>query len=57
MLLRLLRATGHDLELTDTVARSRPAAARLEQVCAMAMALPARPSGELAFPPWKTLTR
>ena len=57
MLLRLLRATGHDVELTDTVERSRPAARKLEQVCALAMALPSRRPGELRFPPWSVLTR
>lgn len=57
MLLRLLRATGHEVELTDTVERSRDAAARLAQVCALATALPTRNPGELAFPPWPTLHR
>lgn len=57
MLLRLLRATGHDVELTDTVRGSRDAAHRLEQVCALAMALPARPPGPLGFPVWRELRR
>ena len=57
MLLRLLLATGHDVELTDTVESSRPAAHRLEQVCALAMALPSRPPGPLAFPAWSELCR
>src|SRR3954451_3231760 len=57
MLLRLLRATGHDVQLVDTVEASREAAARLEQVCGLAMALPTRPPGELAFPVWGELTR
>jgi len=56
MLLRLLRATGHEVELTNTVERSREAAARLEQVCALAMALPSRPPGKLAFPSWAELS-
>lgn len=42
MLLRLVRATGHDLALHDTVASSRTAAAKLEQVVGMASGLPAR---------------
>jgi transcriptional regulator with XRE-family HTH domain len=42
MLLRLVRATGHDLTLEDTVASSRTAAAKLEQVIGLASALPAR---------------
>jgi transcriptional regulator with XRE-family HTH domain len=57
MLLRLLRATGHDVELTDTVERSRAAAAQLEQVCALAMALPSRQPTKLNFPTWSELTR
>ena len=52
MLLRLLRATGHEVQLRSTVEASREAAAKLEQVCAMAMALPARDRGPLAFPAW-----
>ncbi|GAC1610548.1 MAG: hypothetical protein NVS3B26_17880 [Mycobacteriales bacterium] len=56
MLLRLLRATGHDVELIDTVEGSREAARRLEQVCALAMALPSRPPGKLAFPSWRELS-
>lgn len=56
MLLRLLRATGHDIQLTNTVERSREAARRLEQVCALAMALPSRPPGKLAFPSWTELS-
>lgn len=55
MLLRLLRGTGHDVQLRSTVAASREAAEKLEQVCAMAMALPARRRGPLAFPVWRTL--
>jgi transcriptional regulator with XRE-family HTH domain len=42
MLLRLVRATGHDLQLVDTVAASREAAAKPEQVVGLASALPAR---------------
>jgi len=42
MLLRLVRATGHDLGLEDTVAASRTAAKKLEQVVGLASALPSR---------------
>lgn len=56
MLIRLLRGTGHDLRVESTVDASRPAARKLEQVCAMAMALPSRPAGPLAYPPWRSLT-
>lgn len=55
LLLRLLRATGHDLRLVDTVESSREAAAKLEQVAALAMALPSRDPGPLAFPTWASL--
>lgn len=57
LLLRLLRATGHDLSLVDTVEASREAAAKLEQVAALAMALPSRDPGPLAFPTWASLRR
>ncbi len=56
MLLRLVRGTGYALQLTTSVDASRPAAKQLELVCAMAMALPARPAGPLQFPHWKRLT-
>lgn len=52
--LRLIRATGHDVTLVDTVAASREAAAKLEQVVALASALPVRKKGPLAFPAWPT---
>jgi transcriptional regulator with XRE-family HTH domain len=55
MLLRLLRATGHEVALTSTVEASREAAAKLEQVAALAMALPVRDRGPLAFPSWRSL--
>lgn len=42
LLLGLLRATGYDLELRDTVAASRESAKKLEQVVALGAALPAR---------------
>ncbi len=56
MLLRLLRSTGHELALSSTVEASRESAAKLEQVCALAMALPSRPSGPLLYPTWRSLT-
>ena len=56
MLLRLLRGTGHTVALSSTVEASREAAAKLEQVCALAMALPSRQPGPLAYPTWKSLT-
>ena len=52
LLLRLIAATGHDVVLSDTVAASREAAAKLEQVVALASALPVRKKGPLAFPAW-----
>ncbi len=54
-LLRLLRATGHEVTLLDTVAASREPAAKLEQVVALASALPVRDRGPLTFPSWRTL--
>ena len=55
LLLRLVRATGHDLQLRDTVAGSRDAAAKLEQVAGLAMALPTRDPGPLTYPTWASL--
>jgi len=57
MLFRLLAGTGHDLELRSTVEASRAAAEKLEQVCAIAMALPARPTGPLGYPSFRRLVR
>lgn len=57
MLLRLLAATGHRVVLRSTVEESTEAAAKLAQVCALAMALPARPPGPLRYPPFRTLRR
>ena len=54
VLLRLIRATGHEVAFVDTVAASREAAAKLEQVVAIASALPVRKKGPLAFPVWPT---
>lgn len=56
-LLRLLAATGSSLLVRSTVTASRSSAAGLEQVCALAMALPRRDPGPLAFPPFRTLVR
>lgn len=55
MLARLLRAAGYELELADTVAASRPAAKKLEQVVALAAALPARRKPPVRT--WAELTR
>jgi len=57
MLLRLLAGTGHRVALESTVDASREAAAKLAEVCAMAMALPARPAGPLRYPSFKSLRR
>lgn len=56
-LLRLLRGTNHEVELVNTVERGRTAAKKLEQVCALAMALPARDREPLAFPPFRSLVK
>lgn len=56
MLLRLLRGTGNQISVTSTVEASREAAAKLEQVCALAMALPSRQPGPLRYPTWRSLT-
>jgi transcriptional regulator with XRE-family HTH domain len=54
LLLRLLDAAGASLDLSVSVQRSRNAAAQLEQVCALAMALPRRDPGPLRFPPLRS---
>lgn len=56
-LLRLLAATGSSLTVSSTITDSRSCAAQLEQVCALAMALPRRDPGPLTFPPFRTLLR
>lgn len=53
-LLRLIDASGATLAMTVSVERSRQAAAQLEQVCALAMELPRRARGPLAFPSFRT---
>ena len=55
-LLRLLAATGHQVQIVSTVDASREAARKLELVCAMAMALPARAPGPLRYPPLRRLS-
>ena len=55
MLLRLLAATGHDVVLRSSVEASREAADKLAQVCAVAMALPARARGPLRYPSFREL--
>lgn len=55
-LLRLLAACGASLEFTSSVERGRSSAAQLEQVAALAMALPRRDAGPLAYPSFRCLT-
>lgn len=40
-----------------SVERSREAARKLEQVCALAMALPAKDPGPLTYPPFRELLK
>ena len=54
-LIRLIEACGGSLEVSTTVERGRDAAAQLEQVAAMAMALPRRESGPLEYPSFRQL--
>jgi transcriptional regulator with XRE-family HTH domain len=54
-LLALLDALGVRVEPTGSVPASRPASAALEQVCAMAMALPRRDVGPLRYPSFASL--
>ena len=54
-LLRLLDACGGSVEVTTTVERARDAAAQLEQVAAVAMTLPRRKPGRLAYPTFRSL--
>lgn len=49
-LLRLLEGAGASVTLHSTVEASRTAAAALERVCALAMALPRRQPGALLYP-------
>jgi transcriptional regulator with XRE-family HTH domain len=54
-LIRLLEACGGSVEVVTTVERGRQAAAQLEQVAAIAMALPRREAGPLEYPSFKQL--
>ncbi len=56
-LLRLLAAASARVEVTSSVDAGRDAAAQLEQVAALAMALPRRDAGRLAYPSFRTLIR
>jgi transcriptional regulator with XRE-family HTH domain len=49
-LIRLVEACGGSITVETTVERGRDAAARLEQVAALAMALPRRDPGPLEYP-------
>jgi transcriptional regulator with XRE-family HTH domain len=54
-LIRLIEACGGSLDTTTTVDRARDAAAQLEQVAALAMALPRREAGPLTYPSFRRL--
>jgi transcriptional regulator with XRE-family HTH domain len=54
-LIRLVEACGGSVEVVTTVERGRRAAAQLEQVAAIAMALPRREAGPLVYPSFKQL--
>lgn len=54
-LVRLIEACGGSVDVTTTVERARPAAAALEQVVAIAMALPRRDAGPLTYPSFRAL--
>jgi transcriptional regulator with XRE-family HTH domain len=55
-LIRLIEACGGSLDVTTSVDRGRNAAAQLEQVAALAMALPRREPGQLEYPSFRQLT-
>ena len=55
-LMALLEACGASLDLTTSVERARGSAAQLEQVAAIAMALPRRRPGPLTYPTFRELT-
>ncbi len=55
-LLRLIEACGGSVDVTTTVERARDAAAQLEQVAALAIALPRREPGRLEYPSFRRLT-
>jgi transcriptional regulator with XRE-family HTH domain len=54
-LLRLIDACGGEVHITTTVERAQAAAAQLEQVAALAMALPRRDPGPLEYPSFRRL--
>jgi hypothetical protein len=54
-LIRLIEACGGSLDPTTTVDRGRNAAKQLEQVAALAIALPRRVPGPLEYPPFRRL--
>jgi transcriptional regulator with XRE-family HTH domain len=54
-LLRVLRATGHDLEVVESVPDAAGKAKSLERVCAIGWAMQRRARGDLGFPPFHTL--
>ncbi|MBV9485571.1 MAG: helix-turn-helix transcriptional regulator [Frankiaceae bacterium] len=54
-LIRLIEACGGSIDTTTTVDQSRAAAAQLEQVAAIAMALPRRDAGPLTYPTFRQL--
>ena len=54
-LIRLIEACGGSIDLATTVDRARDAARALEQVAALAIALPRREPGELEFPSFRAL--
>ena len=54
-LLKLIDACGGALDVTTTVEQARHSAAQLEQVAAVAMALPRREPGALTYPTFRQL--
>jgi hypothetical protein len=54
-LIRLIEACGGSLDTATTVDRGRNAAKQLEQVSALAMALPRREAGRLEYPSFRRL--
>ena len=56
MLARLVRAAGAELRIVEPQEQMMRQKAMLEQVVAMASALPQRPPGELTYPTFRSLT-
>lgn len=56
MLARLVRASGAELGLVEPHDQMLRQKVMLEQVVAMASAMPQRPAGELAYPTFRSLT-